>query len=95
MRTRRVGGGARRCARVAAELDDGVAVLGIAFRRRRLPIVQFLVHDGACEHELFRLLADIIIHEWLGGIIDDNFMYKYEFILHQIHVLEYMSTTST
>ena len=37
----------------------------------------------------------IIIHEWLGEIIDETYMYKYEFILHQIHVLEYTSPTST
>ena len=45
--------------------------------------------------KFFFLLADIIIHEWLGEIIDETYMYKYEFILHQIHVLEYTSTTST
>ena len=30
--------------------------------------------------KFFFLLADIIIHEWLGEIIDDTYMYKYEFI---------------
>ena len=50
---------------------DNIAILGIAFRRRRLPIVQFLVHDGVCEHELFRLLGDARPHlaEYISRMI--------------------------
>jgi len=37
--------------------SDDIAVLGVALRRRKLAIVQFLLYEGVCDHELFERLG--------------------------------------